>query len=166
MTDEERKKMCKYLNSVRANFTDCCKYPLLVIKRAPYNECVAQCKNFTFKHCCMSVCTFRKIGVLNEVTNEDEAPPPSEVDWTSLVSSFMMSVKGDDQWLPVINASVYRCYTQFSESNMGMHCAVIPLNLYYVIDCSYDENFLKCPPWNLNNIKACADTWNYVKKCG
>lgn len=171
-TDQEKQQQCAYLNSIRANFTTCCQYPILVIWYFQFQECLASCginENSTETaqgHCCIQVCCYNKIGLLNPVYNDDGSQAPSEVDWRGLVYSFMLSVGNDTQWLPVVNASSYRCYTQYSESNNGYACEVIPLNLFTVINCGYDENFLKCPPWNPNNVPACTYTWQYVSQCG
>jgi hypothetical protein len=43
-TSEEKKQECKYLNSVRANFTFCCRYPMLVIWRWQHIICRDACK--------------------------------------------------------------------------------------------------------------------------
>lgn len=167
-TEEEKQKTCEYLNSVRANYTICCHYPLLVMWTYQYNECLAECNVTgwdTHGSCCLQPCCLRKIGLLNPVYNEDGVLSKSEVDWLGLVYSFMLSVGNDTQWFPVVNGTSYRCYLSYSETQNGVDCGGIPLNLYDVIGCCYNENFLKCPPWNPHNIKQCDQTWQYVKKC-
>lgn len=136
--------------------------------RYQWNECLVQCNATGWNkdsECCLQPCTFGKIGLLNPVYLEDGTQDKSAVDWNGLVYSFMLSVGNDSQWLPVVNSSSYRCFLTYSESQNGFYCDVIPLNLFDVIGCCYNENFLKCPPWNPYKIKECEQTWQYVKQC-
>jgi hypothetical protein len=42
-TSEEKQAECRYLNEVRANFTFCCRYPLLVIWGSVFLKCEEYC---------------------------------------------------------------------------------------------------------------------------
>lgn len=166
-TEEEKTKNCEYLNEIRANFTACCDYPVLVIWRWQYNFCVQECEEAgrPYERCCTLPCSFRLLGVMTVIRNDDGSVAQVDVNPGGLVHSFLLSVGNDSQWIPVLSASTTRCYSQFSETSNGYECDVIPKNLFSVIDCSYNENYLKCPPWNPANLKECEFTYKFVQKC-
>jgi hypothetical protein len=150
-----------YLNSVRPNLTACCEYPGIVIWDWQYQYCQDYCDAHDTgdDRCCTLVCAMNTLGVLSSITE------PSDVNCAGLVGSFLMSVGNDSQWLPVINASVTRCFSQMSGSNTGYDCTVVPNSLYAIADCSYKENYLKCPNWNPNKYEACTYSHDYIEKC-
>lgn len=170
-TEDEKKANCKYLNSVRANFTVCCEYPVLVIWMWQYKICVKECKaqDRANERCCILPCCFRFLGVLNITKTTDpetnEEKVTTDVDWNGLVYSFLLSVGNDTRWLPVVTDSTSRCYNDFSGSNDEIDCDVIPRSLYTVIDCAYVENYVKCPVFNPAGLKECSYTMQYAQKC-
>lgn len=88
-----------------------------------------------------------------------------DADWEGLVTSFVMSVGNNSKWANVVQDSVGRCYSQFSESDEYDCNGQIPLLLYRIIDCSYVENYLRCPTWNPYDIMECNYTSQYVDQC-
>ena len=89
----------------------------------------------------------------------------SEINFRGLVYSFMLSIGNDSLWDPVVNNVVSRCYDQFGAVGTEFDCDVIPLSLYEVIRCSYNQNFLQCPTWNSHGIEECKYTYDYVSQC-
>lgn len=165
-TEEERQKACEHWNSVRANYTICCEYPILVIWTWQYRLCEAQCEKDgeKGKNCCILPCCLNTLGVMNTMVNED-GKKQIEVDWKGLVYSFLLSVGNDTQWTPIITETVQRCYSQFSETNEFLCGDRIPSHLFLIIDCSYLEHYLKCAKWNPHDLKECEYTYKYVQKC-
>lgn len=49
-TGEDEEVQCYVLNEVRANFTFCCKYPILVIEESDYNKCEEECSRVADEH--------------------------------------------------------------------------------------------------------------------
>jgi hypothetical protein len=160
-SDDEKRKNCAFLNTVRPNLTSCCEYPAIVIWDWQYKICEDYCdENDTGDdRCCILICGMNSLGVLSSISE------PSDVNWEGLVSSFLLSVGNDTAWFPVINGSIYRCYSQFSEKNNEYDCGVIPRNLYLITDCGYIENYLKCPNWNPSQIDTCTYSHEYISKC-
>jgi hypothetical protein len=114
------------------------------------------------------------------VANEDN-PEVFRMDYKGLIYSFMLSVGNDTIWKSVIENTAKSCFEQFDGANEGYECKgllgftvvkdyslisfipVIPLELYRIIDCSYTENYIRCP--TLNTHPDCVNTMNFVKKC-
>lgn len=161
----EKTLVCKNLNSVRANFTACCRYPLIVIERNYITECNETCMfEEEDDECCIYTCALEKNGMIYNVTNEDGS---TSVDISSkaVVRSFMLSIGNEVQWVPVVTKSVQRCYDQFISAS-GFKCdGRIPMSLLDIIACSQIENFVKCPPWNPSNLKECEYTLQYLSEC-
>lgn len=166
-TEEERKTKCQYLNKIRANYTICCQYPVLVVWTWQYKQCMSDCSIEPKKptRCCMVPCCHRLNGILKDIQKEDGSIAQVDVDPNGLISSFLLSVGNDTKWRPVVTNAVTRCYEQNSENQNGYDCEVIPMNLYLIIDCSYNEQFLKCPNYNPHNIKECEYTHQYIDQC-
>lgn len=161
-TEEEKQKSCSYLNSIRANYTICCEYPILVMWRWQYNYCQELC-NYDAYNCCSYECSYRLLGVLVETVNED-GTFQIDVDWLGLVYSFLNSVGNDTLWTPVVHEAVKRCHDQFSNTG-EYYCYKVPYYLFTIMDCAYIENYLRCAKWNPYGIKECDITYQYVKKC-
>lgn len=161
----EKTLVCKNLNSVRANFTACCRYPLIVIERNYITECNDTC---VFEEedydCCISTCALEKNGMIYNVTNEDGS---TSVDISSeaMVRSFMLSIGNEERWINVLNQSVQRCYDQFMSLSDFDCDGRVPLSLFDITDCCYIENYLKCPPWNPSGLKECEYTLQYLSEC-
>lgn len=165
-TEEEKQTTCKYLNTIRANYTVCCEYPLLVIWRWQYDLCKDKCEKDGESDitCCTLACGLNTLGVLHTATN-NEGKNQIDVYWHGLVYSFLLSVGNDTQWTPVINETVQRCYNQFSETNEFDCSGRIPNHIFSIIECCYVEHFLKCAKWNPHGLKECEFTYKYVQKC-
>lgn len=161
---DEQLKVCTYLNTVRANFTACCEYPGVVMWEWQLTNCEEECgatdENYenedTF--CCLSVCCFYTVKVLSSQTEIAPLLPDG------FIYSFLLSVGNDTAWEPVITGAVNRCYSQYLD-DQGYDCGVIPFSMYSIIDCAYLENYLKCPTWNPQNLRECAFTAEYARKC-
>lgn len=151
-----------YLNDVRANLTACCEFPALVIWQWQYDSCTETCAtedSLSHDRCCIMVCCLNMLTILGSTTEK------TDVRKEGLVYSFLLSVGNDTSWLPVVENSVSRCHSQFSEANNDYDCGVVPLNLYLMVDCAYLQNYLKCPKWNPYGYEECAFTNEYVQKC-
>lgn len=131
-----------------------------------YQLCLSQCSVApnTPTRCCIVPCCHKYNGILKEVTNENGVVQDN-IDPNGLISSYSISVGNDTKWLPVITNAVTSCYQQYSENPDGYDCGVIPMNLYSIIDCSYNEQFLKCPNYNPHNLKECEYTLQYIAQC-
>ena len=165
-TDNEKQENCKYLNSVRANFTSCCEYPLVALWRWQWELTANYCASIgkANDNCCHLISDFKFLGILKTVTNDDGSTH-SDVSAEGLIYSFLLSVGNDTQWSPVINNTVARCYSQFSDTNEFYCKGAIPSFLMEVIDCCYIENYLKCPKWNPSSLPECDYTYKYVQQC-
>lgn len=163
---EDKKENCKYLNSVRSNFTACCEYPLLVALLADYRKCNRICarQNKLTDRCCNLVCLLQRLGIIYSIDSED-GTTRIEIDKASLASSFLLSIENDEKWVPVVNSSIDKCYSQISAIGEFDCGTDIPKHLYLIIKCGYTENYLKCAKWNPFNLKECAFTMQYVQKC-
>ena len=181
-TDEERQERCKFLNIVRANFTSCCGYPALVITDDIAVDCSSVCSEepesviggkvasdyhyeFPDCSCTQTECTFKSMQVLIPKYGAKGDLLGYEIDFNGIVNSFLMSVGNDESWLPVLKDVVSRCYEQFSTSEGGLECNSVPSELFEIIDCSYKQNYLKCPSWNPQGLFECQYTYEYVTKC-
>lgn len=156
----EQKKRCTFLNSVRANYTACCKYPTMVVWMWDYKKCKDYCERKFEKdeRCCMQPCAYRALGVLNELN--------SKINWTGLVYSFMLSIGNDTQWKVPIRDSCHLCYNKSLPIRpAALDCEVIPLQLYGIINCAYNEIYYRCPPWNPHQLKECEYTREYIHDC-
>lgn len=165
-TDDDLRKQCEYLNSVRSNFTICCEYPQIVIWRWQFDQCCDQCaaQDKSGDRCCILSCCFGLMGML-QFSQSDDGNTTATFMQEGMVYSFLLSVGNDTAWLPVITASTQRCTDQFGGNDEGFDCDVIPISLYTIMDCSYNQNYLKCPTWNSYNLAACDYTYQYVQKC-
>lgn len=162
MNEEDQRKTCLYLNSVRSNFTACCEYPAVVIWVWQYEICVKECENKPEDQpmrCCILICGLNMGQILNSRTEVSELLQPG------YVYSFMLSIGNETLWEPVITNSVSRCFTQFLDMNAGFDCEIIPVSVFSIANCAYLENYLKCPKWNPDNIQECEYTSQYAKKC-
>lgn len=165
--ETEDEKACRYLDSVRTNYTVCCQYPVLVVWKWQYDECLKKCtqKGHSFNHCCVFPCCFNKLGVLKVIYADDGNVTSVDVDWRGPVYSFMLSIGNDTRWEPLLNSVVGRCNEQFGGTDGSLHCGEIPNSLFDVIDCCYKQNFLQCPTWNPFLIPECQYTFDFVSKC-
>lgn len=157
---------CEYLNTVRANYTACCEYPLLVVWQWQMRRCSDPCNNTTgdLEFCCVISCCFNSLGIIRTVVNDD-ASTQIDIDTQGLIYSLMLSVGNDTQWHLVITNSAERCYSQFSATGEFECDGQIPAHLFSIADCVYIENFLKCAKWNPNVLIECDATYKYVKGC-
>lgn len=119
----------------------------------------------TPNRCCLVPCCDKLNGVLKEVLNDDSSVARLDIDPNGLIYSFLLSVGNDTKWQPVVTATVNDCNAQYSVNQNGFDCDVIPSNLYSIIDCSYNEQFLKCPNYNPHNLKECEYTQQYIQQC-
>jgi hypothetical protein len=87
------------------------------------------------------------------------------LDPQSLRDSFLFSVKNEPAWEPVITRSVQRCAYDLIGSSDEYQCEVVPMEFYSIIDCTYKENFLKCPVYNPFKLPECSATRRYVEEC-
>lgn len=161
-TAAELMKRCKFLNEVRANFTICCEYPLLVMWELDFKMCQEKCASDGEPNddCCILSCCLFKIGALTQSEGG-----PIEVDPKGLIYSFLLSVGNDTQWLPVVTKSSRRCYDDIPNTYENNCNNRIPKQLYSIVDCCYIENYLKCAKWNPYDVKECAYTIEYVSTC-
>lgn len=145
-------------------------YPTFVLWWWQYNTCNNNCKDvedYLAKICCQWRCYYvEAIHLFILTTNDDGSVAKSDINTTSLIASFLLSVGNDTRWAPVVTNSVQRCYDDLYQSKEGkLFCDILPKTLYSVIDCTYNENFLKCPVWNPHNLIECEYTYKYVEKC-
>lgn len=165
-TEDPHITKCKYLNSIRANYTICCKYPGLVLWRYQYEECGVECaeaeKNPDDRGCCMLVCCFKKIGVLKF---PDDPKQPAKIDPEGFVYSFLLSVGNDTAWEPVIRKSTRRCYDDNNGVSTGDICNVPFIFLENIVTCAYKENFLRCPVFNPHRLPQCETSRQFVDEC-
>lgn len=157
---------CEFLNTVRANYTICCQYPLFVAWRWNNDVCTSNCSSGDDFDCCMFTCNLRSLGILTDLVL-DTGNETVGVNWQRLADSFLLSVGNKTIWREVIYLSIERCYEQYvDDSSMEYECGdQVPSYLYDIIDCSYIENFLKCPLWNRRKVKECVYTSQYVESC-
>lgn len=87
------------------------------------------------------------------------------VNIAGLVHSFMLSVDNDPLWLPIVTSTTRRCYDDYVNANDELYCGEIPKYLYDIVDCTYIENFLRCPLFNPKKLEQCRLTLEYVDKC-
>ena len=164
LSDEE-KQNCKYLNSIRANFSSCCQYPAMVVYRNHYNECSVPCKSRgDDEDCCTFSCLLLKIGVTYKVINDDGSTH-IDLNLSAIIASFLLSVGNDSRWTDIVDSSVTRCYNQFTDNSEYDCNDRVPMYLYEITDCAYIENFLKCPSWNPKGLKECDYAYQYIDKC-
>lgn len=170
-TNDQLLEHCRYLNSVRANFTACCKYTALVAWDWTWDYCAeGDCKivmdsGGDTMACCMLTC----ILVVSEIIEITSDPVGAKLLPTGLVLSFMMSVGNDSSWSPIVNQSISRCFSQFEgggySEDTPLDCPTVPSNFFPVIDCTYLQNYLKCPVWNPHGLEACQYSHQYVDQC-
>ena len=175
------------MNKVRANFTACCGYPALVISDDVIVECSSVCSeepeasnegttgrpNYNEYElaempdcsCTTTKCAFMSMEILIPTYGENGQFFGYDINYKGVISSFLLSVGFDESWGPVLNEVVLRCYDQFSASDGGFECNSMPVELFDIIECSYKQNFLKCPSWNPQGILECQYTYEYVTKC-
>lgn len=129
-----------------------------------FNECLHLCKDYKDdeNNCCLRICSLKQIEVLLFSTDPNMKP---QVNYEGLTYSFLLSIDNDTRWEPVIRASTSRCYYDQFGTTDGYQCDVIPNSLYNVIECSYKENFLKCPNYNPNEISECKETYEFLELC-
>lgn len=77
----------------------------------------------------------------------------------------MTSVGNDPIWLPIVTLTTKRCYADFFDFSDEYYCDEIPKYLYDVVDCTYIENFLRCPLFNPKRLNQCLMTFQYVDEC-
>lgn len=115
-TEDDRNKECIYLNSVRANFTACCQYPLIVTWRFIFATCGDECG---WSYCCHFICVFKALKVLEE---KSDGSGRLELKIQGIINSFLMSVGNDSMWLPVLQQSVNTCFDQLNGSSDKNFC--------------------------------------------
>jgi hypothetical protein len=149
---------------VRSDLKLCCKYPELVMPLEIDEQCQAECKiKFSeFTNCCYLVCVLREVGFLRFSTDPNMMPIP---DVQGVIKSYMYSVEDDPTWEPVIKSSASRCFEDSHGIDNEYDCSVVPKSLQYMVQCSFIENFLKCPVWNPKKINECAAAYKYVSEC-
>lgn len=160
--ETEKIEECEKLDSLRANFTDCCFYPTLVIDEESHNYCKNICapRGFVSNPCCIPECCYTKLGIIYKSSSSRY----NNINPDRISYSFLLSVNDDIGWEPVVNQSVQRCYDEIENNPVEtMHgtCMKIPSTLSEIVDCAYKENFLRCPRWN-QKLKECVFTYKYV----
>lgn len=162
------KLKCTYLNNARANFTICCKYPALVLWSWQMISCENQCSlsKETTVLCCSAACSYTIRNMLVYENNENDL----KIGRQGIIDSFLLSVGNDTKWLPVITNSINNCVDRFGnedirKSKHTKYCGVIPLTIYEVIDCSYEQNFINCADWNPHSLEECKYSRDYVEYC-
>ena len=166
------------MKQVRANFTDCCDYPALIIANEVVFDCASNGASvdvdyegqsvWTDQYCDLFHCTFKNVEILVEQyadRGNGYELVGYDIDYNSIMKIFLSSVGYDEQWVPILNEVVPRCYDQFFGSDLGFECYAALDDLYNIITCSYKQNFLKCPSWNPQQIFECQYTYEYVSKC-
>lgn len=116
------------MNTVRTNFTTCCRYPVLVVWKFNYNLCVSECKNKNLEDsmyknphlqwsslilkifsCCILGCSFEKSDLFRRIYRGYLTSSPNGV-----YASFMLSVGNDTNWASTVRESVNQCYTKLA----------------------------------------------------
>lgn len=158
---------CQYLNSIRANYTICCQYPVLVVWNWLFRACYAECRHLGMgwiMSCCVNICCYKSGGMLDVINFENGTVEKVNIVPKGIANGLMLSIGNDSRWTSVIEISVERCYEQFFDPTPSRFCA-IPDSIFEVIDCTYTQNFMKCPIWNPHGIAECEYTMRYVTEC-
>lgn len=158
------KDRCNYLNSVRSNFTSCCKYPTIVLWRWMLNGCKEECqrRNQADDDCCPLVCNYRRINVIPQANETFRNATWNPV--AGLSYAFMLSIGNDTRWTQTVSDALNSCFNDTVKQALYDACG-IPLHLYDIINCAYNELFLRCPVWNPNNIPECNYTREFISLC-
>lgn len=158
------KDRCAYLNSVRSNFTSCCKYPTIVLWRWMLNSCKDECqRNFQADNdCCPLVCNYRRINVIPQANDTSRNATWNPV--AGLTYAFMLSIGNDTRWTQTVSDSLNFCFNSVIKQPLYDVCG-IPLHLYDIINCAYNQLFLRCPVWDPSNITECAYTREFINIC-
>lgn len=166
-SEAAKKKNCAYLNSVRANYTICCKYPMFVSSMKDVIQCNIDCSTSSSSgSCCVSRCLYvDKLNVLTLTEDENGAITNIAMNTDSLVASFLASVGNDPIWVPVTTSAVERCYNDIWGTSPEKKCGYLPNDFFNIVDCVYTEHFLKCPVWNPKHLIECSYTYKYVDQC-
>jgi hypothetical protein len=136
---------------------------MLVIMEYQVKSCQNDCPGSRiYDHCCLKICVYTQSGILKFSTDPNVAP---ELESNGFVASFMLSVDNDTAWEPIVKASTSRCFDDNIGTNDGFECEIIPKSLKRVIECTYKENFLKCPNYNPSHISECKETYEYWEMC-
>jgi hypothetical protein len=157
---QKQRKRCKYLETARANFTSCCSYPTMVAWKWDVAKCTEKCEQAGQKRerCCFNPCMFQTIGVL---TNGS-----FKVNAKELANSFKISVGNDSIWEKPITDACNECVKKSLPIRVAaVDCDVIPIQLYNVINCAYNEIYFNCPIWNPKNLDACNYTKEFINDC-
>lgn len=154
-----------YLNSIRTNFSVCCQYPVLVMWRWQMRQCSNDCERLNRgpNGCCVHICNYQRINLIPNGINlnsQNFTYDPT----AGLIYSFMLSVGNDTQWTETISDSTNYCTGVVSKQATFDSCG-IPIHLYTIINCAYNELFFRCPPWNPSNLNACEYTKEYIDTC-
>jgi hypothetical protein len=120
-TEAEKDEECKYLNTVRANFTSCCAFPSFVIWKFQRLRCIKNCTAQDKKgdRCCIQPCNFLQLNVLYLKNAKNIT---YEIDQTGLANSFLLSVGNDTRWRPTIENSAKKCYDLYKAQKKGKDC--------------------------------------------
>lgn len=157
---------CKYLNSVRASYTACCQYPVLVVWTWQHTDCIVKCKGADTDGCCAFSCCLYKLGILYPAIDRQGNVIGVNIEKRNLVYSFMLSIGNDTRWEPYMNTVASKCINENGATDVGYECGgIIPMSFYKVVNCVYKENFLNCPTWNPSGLIDCQYTREYVEKC-
>lgn len=165
VSPEDLAATCAALNSVRANFTVCCQYAMMVMWRWQMNQCVDNCARRNLvdnSNCCQTLCNYRAINIIapaNNNANNITYDPTA-----GLIAVFMLSVGNNTQWTSPITDSITYCFNAVLKQPDYDSCG-IPTQLYDIINCAYIEIFYRCPLWNPSNLPECDYTRQYVDQC-
>lgn len=163
LSPDDTATRCAYLNTVRANFTACCQYPVIVIWIWQKSQCDANCASSVDPNrCCNILCNYRFMNVIAPVNNN--ANNFTYDPTTGLATAFMLSIGNDTRWTDTVTASVSYCVNAIAQQATYDSCG-IPTQLQDIINCAYNEIFYRCPLWNLNNLVECDFTREYVDLC-
>lgn len=125
-----------------------------------YESCANTCaqQGQANERCCMQPCLYQRLGVLS---SQGYAINPQ-----GLAYSFMLSVGNDSQWQQVVTDSCDQCVGGYNpQVKPPVDCEIIPIVLYHMINCAYNEIYVNCPPWNPESLNECNYTKDYVNSC-
>lgn len=114
--------------------------------------------------CCIFACVLEKNGIVYNTTYENGSTSV-DVSTDAIVRSFMLSIGNEEQWIHVISKTVQRCYDQFMSLSDFDCDDRVPMSLYDITDCCYNENYVKCPTWNPSGLEECDYTLQYFSQC-
>lgn len=128
------------------------------------NSCKDECqRNFQAENdCCPVVCNYRRINVIPQANETSRNATWNPV--AGLVYAFMLSIGNDTRWTQTVSDTLNFCFNTVLKQPLYDICG-IPLHLYDIINCAYNQLFLRCPVWNPSNISECVYTREFINIC-